>query len=328
MSETITVEAARELVFSGLKRMPAEEVALLEALGRVLAEDMTSDIDVAPFDNSAMDGFAVRAADLAGASAETPVELDVIAHIAAGDAPSTSSVGRRPGRPHHDRRTGARGRRQHRDGGAHPRRRPATAARAPASHSRSSRSSASTSVAAARRSRRAMWCSRRARSSGPRRSGCSPRPATRPSPSSRARAWRSSPPAASSSRSPRSPGPGKIRNSNSYSIAAQVLAAGAIPVRFPIVPDDVDATREAFERAAEECDYILTSGGVSVGDFDYVKPVLEETRRADLLQGRDAPRQPADPRLDQRRAVLRAAGQSHEHLRRASRSSCARRCAR
>ena len=72
------------------------------------------------------------------------------------------------------------------------------------------------------------------------------------------------------------PGPGKIRNSNSYSIAAQVLAAGGIPVRYGIVPDDMDATRAAFELAASECDFILTSGGVSVGDFDFVKPVLEE----------------------------------------------------
>jgi molybdopterin molybdotransferase len=72
------------------------------------------------------------------------------------------------------------------------------------------------------------------------------------------------------------PGPGKIRNSNSYSIAAQVLAAGGVPVRFPIVVDEMEATREAFRRAAAECDFIATSGGVSVGDFDFVKPVLEE----------------------------------------------------
>jgi molybdenum cofactor synthesis domain-containing protein len=72
------------------------------------------------------------------------------------------------------------------------------------------------------------------------------------------------------------PGPGKIRNSNSYSISAQVIAAGGIPLRYPILGDDLDATREAFTRAAAEADFIVTSGGVSVGDFDYVKPVLEE----------------------------------------------------
>ena len=64
----------------------------------MLAEDARSDIDVAPFDNSAMDGFAVRAADLAGASADTPVALDVIAHIGAGDDVAGIVVG--PARPH------------------------------------------------------------------------------------------------------------------------------------------------------------------------------------------------------------------------------------
>jgi molybdopterin molybdotransferase len=71
------------------------------------------------------------------------------------------------------------------------------------------------------------------------------------------------------------PGPGQIRNSNAYSVAAQVLAAGGIPLRYPIVPDEPPATRKAFLRAAAEADFIVVSGGVSTGDFDFVKPVLE-----------------------------------------------------
>ena len=88
------------------------------------------------------------------------------------------------------------------------------------------------------------------------------------------------------------PGPGKIRNSNSYSIAAQVLAAGAIPVRYDIVPDEMEATRAAFERAAAETDFIVTSGGVSVGDFDYVKPVLEELGDMDFCKVKMRPGNP------------------------------------
>jgi molybdopterin molybdotransferase len=72
------------------------------------------------------------------------------------------------------------------------------------------------------------------------------------------------------------PGPGKIRDSNSYSIAAQVLAAGGLPLPCEGVADDPATTRAAFERTAAESDFILVSGGVSVGDFDFVKPVLEE----------------------------------------------------
>ena len=71
MPETMTVEQALELVLGFVEPLPAERVALLDALGRVLAEDATSDIDVAPFDNSAMDGFAVRAADSRGRAART-----------------------------------------------------------------------------------------------------------------------------------------------------------------------------------------------------------------------------------------------------------------
>jgi molybdopterin molybdotransferase len=71
------------------------------------------------------------------------------------------------------------------------------------------------------------------------------------------------------------PGPGKIRNSNNYSLSAQIIEAGGIPVAFPNVTDIFEATKAALEQAATDCDLIITSGGVSVGDFDYVKPALE-----------------------------------------------------
>ena len=83
----ITVEEATAQVLSRIPVLEPERVPLLESLGRVLAEDVISDIDVAPFDNSAMDGYALRYADIAGASADTPVKLDVIEHIPAGVAP-------------------------------------------------------------------------------------------------------------------------------------------------------------------------------------------------------------------------------------------------
>jgi molybdopterin molybdotransferase len=59
-------------------------VPVLEALGRVLAEKIVSDISIPPFDNSAMDGYAVRSADVADASPETPVRLEVVGSVAAG----------------------------------------------------------------------------------------------------------------------------------------------------------------------------------------------------------------------------------------------------
>jgi len=82
--EMISLEDARELVLSRVGTMETEEVGVLEVIGRVAAEDLASDIDIAPFAHSAMDGFALRAAQLENASADAPVELDVIAEVPAG----------------------------------------------------------------------------------------------------------------------------------------------------------------------------------------------------------------------------------------------------
>ena len=59
----VSVEEALEIVLREAPALPHEEVALDDALGRVLAEDVASDADLPPFDRAAMDGFALRAAD-------------------------------------------------------------------------------------------------------------------------------------------------------------------------------------------------------------------------------------------------------------------------
>jgi len=271
----MNVEEARQLLFAQVKQVSAEDSPLLEALGRVLAEDAASDIDVAPFDNSAMDGFAVRAADLAGASPEAPVALGVVAHIGAGDDVAGIVVGEGQAARI---MTGAAvpdgadsvvmvERTHVLDGdggigssvtfeleprlGEHIRRRgeevlagqvvlPAGSVLGPAAIGLLA-ATGHPMVRVYRRPRVAVL------STGSELVGVDEKP-----------------------------GPGKIRDSNSYSISAQVRAAGGVPVKFDIVPDDMDATRAAFTQAAEECDFIVVSGGVSVGDFDYVKPVLAE----------------------------------------------------
>ncbi|WP_116026483.1 gephyrin-like molybdotransferase Glp [Thermomonospora umbrina] len=65
--------------------LPTLDLALLEAEGTILAEPVTAPVALPPFDNSAMDGYAVVAADVAGASADVPVTLSVIGDVAAGD---------------------------------------------------------------------------------------------------------------------------------------------------------------------------------------------------------------------------------------------------
>jgi molybdopterin molybdotransferase len=71
-------------------------------------------------------------------------------------------------------------------------------------------------------------------------------------------------------------GPGQIYESNRLALATLVQNAGAIPKVFPLVPDDPGLTRAALEAAFHECDAVVTSGGVSVGEMDFVKQAFEE----------------------------------------------------
>ena len=84
MTKMISLEEARELVLSRVTPLEAETVDLLDAAGRVAAADLKSDIDVSPFAHAAMDGYAVRRCDLAEATAESPITLEVIDEVPAG----------------------------------------------------------------------------------------------------------------------------------------------------------------------------------------------------------------------------------------------------
>jgi molybdopterin molybdotransferase len=83
----ISVEQALEKVLASIHTLEEEERPLLECLGQVLAEDIRSDIDVPPKDNSALDGYAVRSADIKGANEQNPRVLRVIDMVIAGGTP-------------------------------------------------------------------------------------------------------------------------------------------------------------------------------------------------------------------------------------------------
>jgi len=87
MRQNITPTEALETVLGQIESLPVETVPHDAALGRTLARDIVSDIELPPFDNSAMDGYAVIAADAADASEESPATLRVLDTIAAGDLP-------------------------------------------------------------------------------------------------------------------------------------------------------------------------------------------------------------------------------------------------
>ena len=88
--EYLSVDEALARVLASVSVLNSEKVVLGDCLGRVLAEDVFASENLPPFDNSAMDGYAVRAADVANSTSETPTNLQVIADIAAGYTPTVT----------------------------------------------------------------------------------------------------------------------------------------------------------------------------------------------------------------------------------------------
>lgn len=80
------------------------------------------------------------------------------------------------------------------------------------------------------------------------------------------------------------PGPGMIRNSNGFQLVAQVKAAHCIPNYMGIIPDSQQATHEAISLALEQNDMVILSGGVSMGDFDFVPEIMKKNNVNILFQ--------------------------------------------
>ncbi|MDP6101843.1 MAG: molybdopterin molybdotransferase MoeA [Dehalococcoidia bacterium] len=92
MPYMLSVEEAQERILDMFQALEAERKSLLEALGQVLAEDVVSTLDIPPLTNSAMDGYAVLYGDIAGATHDGPKELRVIGYLAAGQLPEQEVV--------------------------------------------------------------------------------------------------------------------------------------------------------------------------------------------------------------------------------------------
>lgn len=273
----ITVEEARERVVKLASeprfKMPVEKVPLLDALGRVAAEDLTSDIDVAPFDNSAMDGFAVIVADLENATPENPVALEVIDWIGAG-AVSDKTV--QPGQTVRIM-TGA----IMPDGADAVVRIEDVQMESEGVIGDAVSFSAPTTVG-----RHVRYAGGEAKAGAVvLRAGEVIHAATL---GLLASTGNMEIPVYSAPKvgiisigtelvpAPEVPGPGKIRDSNSYVLSGYVRELGGIPVKYPLVVDDETAIRDTILRAADECDYIVTTGGACDGDFDYAIAIVKE----------------------------------------------------
>lgn len=268
----IPLEDAQAIVLAQVKPTEIVEIPVWRATGLPLAEDAVADIDISPFANSAMDGYAVRAADLAEASADAPVTLDVVAHEAAGHVfegaiGAGETVRIMTGAPVPE---GADAVVKYEivdvldgDGneGSHVR------FSAPTKVGENVRSAAEEAhagdvvmhagevVAPAGAGLLASAGYARVKVHAAPRVGIISLGTELVAPSN-------------------VPARGQIRDSNSSALMAEALDAGAEPVFYGIAPDDEQAIAELVHRAVQECDFVITSGGASAGDYDYVTALV------------------------------------------------------
>ncbi len=272
----ITADEALRLVLGNVAALGVERVPLLNALGRVLAEDIRAPRDIPPFDNSAMDGYAVLARDLASASESAPVRLQVLETVGAGTMP-TRTV------------------------------RPGTAVRTMTGAPIAAGADAVVQVERTRAAGDAVEVL------APVAAGTSIRP--------RGEDVRSgdlvisagselSPPdigmLASINRSmvdvwrrPRAaivctgdelvdidqiPAGAQIVNSSAYALAAAIIEAGGEPTILKVARDTEAEIRERLTEALR-FDVVFSTGGVSVGQFDHVKGVLDDLGLRTIFHG-------------------------------------------
>lgn len=250
--------------------LPPVLVSLDEALGLVLAEDILSRTDTPPFDNSAMDGYAVQRADLVRASAEHPVRLPVVADLAAGTSQNprleAGQVARiMTGAPIPDG-ADAVVPIEDTDQGTDT----VTIVRAPqpAAHIRRAGEDAHAGDTVLTRGS-VLRPTRVAAAASAGTSSLRVHPAPRVAVIS----------TGSELVTPGEPTRrGQIPDSNSYLLASAVTAAGGVPIRLGAVPDDEITLRSLLAGLAGTVDAIVLSGGVSVGAYDVVKAVLAPLR--------------------------------------------------
>ena len=266
MTELKSVDAHLGDILAGITPISPLDLQLLDAHGCTLAEAVVTQVDLPTFDNSGMDGYAVRLADVAAAGEKTPVRLPVVGDIAAGSRPTytvqpgmcvriMTGAAVPPGAEAviplewTDRGIATVTITRAPDDGAHIRRRGEDV------------TAGQTVLEAGTRL-------------GPGQLGLlaavgRDRVVVRPRPRVVVIST------GSELVEPGSPTePGQIHESNSYILTTAAREAGAVAYRVGIVPDDDRKLMNAIEDQVIRADLVLTSGGVSVGAYDVVKEVL------------------------------------------------------
>ena len=271
----LTVAEARARILSGVPVLDAESVELLDSRDRVLAEEVRAVRDVPPFTNSAMDGYALRASDVAAANQQQPVELRLLGEVRAGAAPrlavdrgsairimtgamlpeGADAVVRIEDTAESD------GRVQVRVGvgtGVNIRAAGSDVAEGSVVATPGRLVTPGLIGVLASAGRDTVRCVRR-----PRvlvlSTGDELRDAGEPLE------------------------PGQITNTNRYTLLAALDSVGAIGLDGGVAPDERGVLAERLERA-READLVLTTGGVSMGAYDLVRSLLEERDSVDFWQ--------------------------------------------
>jgi molybdopterin molybdotransferase len=289
----LSVEQARERILSHFDPLPTESLPLAACSRRVLAQAIVATHDLPPFDNSSMDGFALRAADVVDAARAAPRTLRVVADIPAGSHAGISLSRGEAARimtgapipdgadavvPVEDTNFDSR------DAGTPP---PETVQIFQAVRAGANRRQRGLDL------RAGEIVLQKGRVLKPQDLGLlamlgfanvavyrQPRVALF---SSGDELLEVSAPLTE----------GKIRDSNSYTLAALIEDAGAQVVRLGVASDNPDSVRELLDRAAgSDADVILSSAGVSVGAFDFVKQVIESNGRMDFWRVNMRPGKP------------------------------------
>lgn len=266
-AELVPLDRYRRDLLSRLRPLDAIEVALLEAQGCVLAEDVTAPADVPSFANSAMDGYAVKAAAVREGSV-----LQVVGELAAGAAgtgaleaatavrimtgaplpPGADAVVPVEAAEEVDGRVTVR------------------VAPQPGDHVRPAGEDVRAGEVVVR-------AGRRLRAADIGMLAAVGRASVRVHPKPRMAVIATGDELVDPGVDPGEPlPPGKIRDSNSYMLTALAREAGAVAYRHDIVRDDRRALVEAIEGALVNADLLVTSGGVSAGRYDLVKQVLAD----------------------------------------------------
>lgn len=272
--DMVGVEQAREIVLATIQHLEIEKVPLLESVGRVCARDVATDIDISPFAHAAMDGFALKSADIETACADSPVMLRVIAEVPAGSTYegalcSGECVRIMTGAPVPE------------DADTVVKYEIVSYGQGDGKEGSSVVFSAPSPVGANIREageelKAGMVALREGEVIHPAGVGflasCGVIEVDvyrRPRVAVIALGSELVPPT-------EIPHAGHIRDGNSFAIGACVQAAGGIAHLYPICKDDKSAIAAVVTEAVASHDFVITTGGASNGDYDYIKDVVSE----------------------------------------------------